>query len=260
MESFERMSLSKIVVKISKTDVFCKALSSITDLVDEVNLVFSERGIKITSMDTAHVSLTQMKISRDFFDVYKVNKDVIIGVKLTTLCRILSCMDTEVTLEYDEDFHDKLIILSEDGHRFSINILDIESEEMCIPDADYDVEIDVDSAVFQKYIKNLGMIGNNLDIESRDEEIYLSSSGSIGSASFRLNGSRLVIKDRIKASFALRYVSTFTKASAISKNTNIKISEDIPMIVKYEFEKDCFISFYLAPRYDPDDEIEDEDE
>lgn len=255
-EQFQNMSLSTLKVTTGHTDLFRKSLTLVSELADDVNLTFSERGLHVATMDVGHVSLTKLKISRRFFDSYHFSREVVIGMKLSNLCRVLSCIDTSLTIEYSEDEPDVLSLTSEDGHAFKLRALDIDSEDMQIPDAEYEVEIDADAGVFQKYMKNLSIFGDDLTVEGDGNRVHMSSSGEIGNGKIQFDGFRVVVRGTLKASFALKYLVTFSKASAFSKDVSIRCSNELPMKISYSFDTDSYISFYLAPKFDEEDEYE----
>lgn len=255
-EQFENLSLDSMKISTKNTDIFRKTLAIASDLCDDVNLVFSDEGLKIISMDTGHVCLTNIKFSRNFFDTYIVPKHIVIGVKLSNMVRILSCLESELVMEYSEDEPDFFTIRSVENV-FKIRVIDLESEEMQIPEMEYDVEIDMDSNVLQKYVKNLAIFGEELTVETADDGIYISTSGDIGSGSIKLDGSRVTIRGSLKERFALKYMATFSKAASVSKAVTMSISNESPLKLTYMFDVESYISFYIAPKFteDYDDEM-----
>lgn len=255
---FENMKIGGVKVAIANVDIMRKALALLNELSDDVNITFSTQGMKIVAMDTGHVSLSAVKFSKGMFDVYSLGKETVIGVKLSNLVKVLSCVDGPTSFVYDEETPDFFKISTEHGN-FQMGLIDLESEEMEIPDMDFEVEIDADSAVFQKHVKNLAMFGGALRIQAGDE-VWMSSSGEIGTGSIRVEGSRVKVSGPLDSSFSLKYINTFCKAANVSKTVALRLSPEQPLLLKYEFADDSYISFFLAPRYEEDNEDEDEGE
>ena len=53
--------------------------------------------------------------------------------------------------------------------------------------------------------------------------------------------------------FAMRYLSFFTKATPLGPTVNLSMSPDVPIVVEYPIETAGHIRFYLAPKLDEDE-------
>ncbi|AGE56037.1 putative DNA polymerase sliding clamp 2 [Acanthocystis turfacea Chlorella virus MO0605SPH] len=255
---FEKLAVGGVKVAIANVDIMRKALALLSELSDDVNITFAEHGMKIVAMDTGHVSLTAVKFAKGMFDVYSLGKETVIGVKVSNLVKVLSCVDGPTSFVYDEEETPDFFNISTTHGNFKMGLIDLDSEEMLIPDMDFEVEIDADSSVFQKHVKNLSMFGGALRIQA-DDEVWMSSSGDIGTGSIRLEGSRVKVSGPLDSTFSLKYINTFCKAANVSKTVALRLSPEQPLLLKYEFAEDSYISFFLAPRYEEDDN-EEEDE
>jgi proliferating cell nuclear antigen len=252
---FEKLAVGGVKVAIANVDIMRKALALLSELSDDVNITFAEKGMKIVAMDTGHVSLTAVKFSKSMFDVYSIAKDTVIGVKLSNLCKVLTCVDGPTSFVYDEETPDLFNISSTYGN-FKLGLIDLESEEMEIPDMEFEVEIDADAVVFQKHVKNLAMFGGALRIQANGD-VWVSSSGEIGTGNIRLEGSRVKVSGPLDSTFSLKYINTFAKAANVSKTVFIGVSPQQPLLLKYEFAEDSYISFFLAPRFEEEEDEED---
>jgi proliferating cell nuclear antigen len=253
-EKMETMTLGFRVI-VDSPDVLKKVFMLLDELADDVNLMFTDRGLKIQSMDTSHVALSTVKISKEFFTTYNVPKFVTIGIKLSTLARVLGCMDSQVSFEYSDDSPDEFVICSENEH-FRLKTIDLDSEEMEVPEMDYDVEIDADAGVLSKYFKNMASFGDTMTFSAENEGVSLSTEGDIGHVSMIIHDQRVQIKGKLSAKFSSRYLVTFAKAASLSKTAIIRLANEQPILLKYEFGKDSYISFFLAPKITDDDDDE----
>ena len=253
-EKMNSMSLGFKVV-VENAEVLKKMFMLLDELNDDVNLMFTEHGMKIQSMDTSHVALTTVKISKEFFTTYSVPQFVTIGIKLSTLVRVLACMDSQVCFEYSEDAPDEFVVCSEHEH-FRLRTIELDSEEMEVPDMDCDVEIDADAGVLSKYFKNMASFGDTMTFFTDNDTVSMTTFGDIGHASMSFHDQRVKINGKLSAKFSSRYLVTFAKAASISKTANIRLANEQPVTIKYEFGKDSYISFFLAPKISDDDEDE----
>jgi proliferating cell nuclear antigen len=256
-DSLAKMSIDGGLMQVvcESPDVIRKMFSLLDELSNDVNVQFTENGLKIQSMDTSHVCLTLVKISKDFFSSYNVPKFHAIGMKLSSLVRVLTCIEGQFAFEYSDKSPDELVICSENEH-FSLRTIDIDSEEMDVPDTEYDVEIDADASVLQKHFKNIAAFGDTTKITVENGNISASASGEIGTASIVISGSRVKITGTLSVGFASRYLVTFAKAASISKVANLFFANEQPAVMKYEFGKDSYISFFLAPKIEDDEDDE----
>lgn len=251
---FANMNLG-LRVSCNDTDAVKKIFQLLDELNDDVNMMFTEHGLKIQTMDTSHVALSTVKISKGFFAEYTVPAFTAIGVKISTITRVLGCIDGGFSFEYSEDTPDNLIVRSE-TQNFMLNTIDLDSEEMEAPEAEYDVEIDADSIVIQKYFKNLALFGDTVSVTTDDANVYMGTTGDIGKVSFQVTGQRVKIHGKLNAKFSSRYLVTFAKAASLSKTSQLRFANEQPVLIKYEFAEESYISFFLAPKIMDDEEDE----
>lgn len=53
--------------------------------------------------------------------------------------------------------------------------------------------------------------------------------------------------------FALRYLNYFTKATALSPQVTLSMSQDVPLVVEYKIADMGHLRFYLAPKIEDQD-------
>ena len=58
----------------------------------------------------------------------------------------------------------------------------------------------------------------------------------------------LEIDEPVNLSFALRYLNLFNKASNLSSQVVLHLSNETPLVVEYVIEKLGSLKFYLAPK------------
>lgn len=92
------------------------------------------------------------------------------------------------------------------------------------------------------------------------EGIRFSSTGDLGTGNILLKRNTAVDKDEdaividmqepVELNFALRYLTLFTKATALGPTVTLSLSPDIPVVVEYPVENMGHIRYYLAPKID----------
>lgn len=48
--------------------------------------------------------------------------------------------------------------------------------------------------------------------------------------------------------FSLKYLTNFCKASGLSKQVKLCLSNEVPLLVEYGLENNSYLRFYLAPK------------
>lgn len=64
------------------------------------------------------------------------------------------------------------------------------------------------------------------------------------------------LQEPVSLNFALRYLTTFSKATSLSDKVKLSMAKDVPLVVEYPIEGMGYIRYYLAPKID--DEAEEE--
>lgn len=101
-----------------------------------------------------------------------------------------------------------------------------------------------------------------MNIETSADLIKFSVEGDCGSGSVKLGPTEgetredqviLNTEEQVNLSFALRYLTMFTKASNLSSLVNVNLSNDAPLVIKYEIQNLGSLQYYLAPKIQDDE-------
>lgn len=245
-----KISNSPIRVVLTSADTILKVFSALDDLCDSANIIFCEDGISISAMDSSHVCLVAVKFAKEYFEEYTISSTITVGIKVSNLVRVLKCVEGSVLFECSDD---EFFVMTEKD-KYTLKTIDIDSEEMDVPDMDVEVEITADSSVLQKYIKNIAFYGDTIEFKTVDNDVIMKTSGDIGTVELRVD-QPVTIHRTMSASFASRYLVIFLRAAKISKKIRVNLHSELPVMFSYEFAENSFIKFFLAPKItDEDDE------
>jgi proliferating cell nuclear antigen len=253
--------------RIVQGNVLKRVVEAIRELVNDANLDCSaEAGISMQAMDSSHVSLCALSLRVEAFDHYRCDKNVSLGVNTANLNKLLKCSGNEdiVTLKADED-GDVLGMTFESNTQdriseFGLKLMDIEGEHLGIPETEYKCNVKMPAAEFQRIIRDLAVLGDTCKIAVNKDGICFSGEGDLGKGSIILKHNTSVDKDEdavvidmqepVELNFALRYLTLFTKASALGPLVVLSMSPDIPIVVEYPIDSYGYIRYYLAPKID----------
>lgn len=236
---------------LDKSQTFKKIIDSVKDLIPETIFECSFDEILVQAMDSSHVCLCKLSLKKNGFQEYSCPEDFIIGLSLLNLSKILKCSQNtdslEISVEKDNENMDIIFKSSKKGKtsdlkkkgEFEMKLMEIDQEGIEIPDTEYPCEVTIKSSEFQKIIKDMSSLGDNCSIKILENGVRFSVSGDIGNAEISLDhdDNFCTIKkcsEEIECSFAIRYLSEFTKATALSDTVTLKLSKDFPMVVSYE--------------------------
>ncbi|KAL4335513.1 hypothetical protein GQ457_07G035040 [Hibiscus cannabinus] len=231
-----------------------KVLESIKDLVNDANFDCSATGFSLQGMDSSHVSLVALLLRPEGFEHYRCDRNLSMGMNLGNMSRMLKCAgnDDVITLKAD-DGSDTVTFMFESATQdkisdFEMKLMDIDSEHLGIPDAEYQAIVRMPSAEFARICKDLATIGDTVVISVTKEGVKFSTAGDIGTANIPEEATIIEMNSPVSLTFALRFMNSFTKATPLSNTVTISLSSELPVVVEYMIAEIGYIRFYLAPK------------
>ena len=232
-------------------------------------------------MDNSHVALVSMMLKAESFSPFRCDRNIALGINLSSLMKVLRCAQNEdiLTLKAD-DAPDvvNLVFESSESDRLSeydIKLMDIDQEHLGIPETEYAATISMPSAEFQRICRDLmalsesGMfvkerwykpmlIYYSVSIEATKDGVKFSCSGEIGNGAVTLRSHTNVEKpdlnveisltEPVALTFSLKYLVNFCKASGLSNTVKLCLSNEVPLLVEYSLASNSYLRFYLAPK------------
>ena len=150
---------------------------------------------------------------------------------------------------------------------FELKLMDIDSEQLGIPDTDYSATIKMPASEFQRICRDLSTIGDTVVVSVTKDGVKFSTTGDIGSANITVRQNTAVdkqedqtvidLQEPVTLTFALRYLNSFAKATPLSPFVILSMSKELPIVVEYRIADMGHVKFYLAPKIE-DEEMGDE--
>lgn len=247
-----------------QTNPIRSLFESLKDMIADANFEFTKDGIKMVSMECnrKHIdnsmALVYLTLDADKFDHYHCSKNMCIGVNLTSIFKVLkSAKNSDVIIFYISKSNDTVlnIMVSNNSKNTkilnSINTLDINSEQVFIPDIEFDNVINIPSGDFQNHIRDLSILSDIIEIETNNNSLIMSSTGDFASKKIMIEESKEGIKlSKITESynkFNAKYITLFTKGSNLCSNIELYLKTGLPMVIIYSIANLGKIKFCLAP-------------
>ncbi|KAI3731127.1 hypothetical protein L1987_62310 [Smallanthus sonchifolius] len=250
-----------------------KVMESIKDLVNDANFDCSATGFSLQAMDSSHVALVSLLLRSEGFEHYRCDRNLSMGMNLGNIAKMLRCAgnDDIVTIKAD-DGGDCVTFMFESPNQdkiadFEMKLMDIDSEHLGIPEAEYEAIVRMPSSEFARICKDLSSIGDTVVISVTKEGVKFSTKGDIGTANIVCRQNTSVDKPEeatiiemetpVSLTFALRYMNSFTKATPLASQVTVSLSSELPIVVEYKIAEMGYLRFYLAPKIEEDEEMGD---
>ncbi|KDD72530.1 proliferating cell nuclear antigen protein, partial [Helicosporidium sp. ATCC 50920] len=115
---------------------------------------------------------------------------------------------------------------------------------------------------FQRICRDLSTIGDTVEISITKDGIRFQTAGDIGrgvvtcqqsaSSDAAAPATEIDMREQVCLTFALRYLNSFTKATALSPAVCIRLNSDLPVVVEYRLAEMGHVRYYLAPKIEDD--------
>nr|XP_044604532.1 proliferating cell nuclear antigen isoform X2 [Equus asinus] len=187
--------------RLVQGSILKKVLEALKDLINEACWDISSSGVNLQSMDSSHVSLVQLTLRSEGFDTYRCDRNLAMGVNLTSMSKILKCAGNEdiITLRA-EDNADTLALVFEAPNQekvsdYEMKLMDLDVEQLGIPEQEYSCVVKMPSGEFARICRDLSHIGDAVVISCAKDGVKFSASGELGNGNIKLSQTSNVDKE-----------------------------------------------------------------
>jgi proliferating cell nuclear antigen PCNA len=248
------------------------------NVVTDINLIFSKKGLYFQGMDDSHVSLIELSLDRGWFNTFSIGLDendntnnaengVSLGVNCEMIFTIMNFWTEGYNMEIFTEKPDKLSFKFSGEKKitrlYEIPLMNIEHELIDIPNNDADALIIIGSTEFKTMVNELATFGDTIIIKNVDDEetyLVLESSGELGAIKIKIKeGDIIEYTEKQPGYFRLGYGTKFIITSCdfhkISDEINLHIcNKNNPLKLEYLLggNKDNYLRLFVAPKIDID--------
>jgi proliferating cell nuclear antigen len=254
--------------KLKEASILKKVIDAVKDLVADVNFLCTSDGIQMQAMDSAHVCLICFTLLAEGFTEYECSEDFTLGLNMSTLSKILRCAENSdmltLSAKPDGDTID-ITFESPNGLRqstFELRRMDIDAEQIEIPETEYQCSLKMPCNQFQKLIRDLSTISESTKIHMKSSVISFSvTTETSGNAKMTVHEDRTCKREEeqtlietdepdreVTQMFALRYLSYFAKTTGIADQVGMYMRDGMPLYITYDMGDVGSIGYYLAPK------------
>lgn len=263
---FDRFFNKKDVgFRTNNSNYFKSIMSYISLITENVNIRLCSDGIRFMSLDNSHVALVNSFIPLSFFKVFNMidHREIVIGLNLVQFMKILNHINhsDELVIKYMEDYINISFISKKYQKHYTLKLLSIDSEEMTITPLENPTKISMVSKYFSDIINDFNDVGESVVFKITkknefDEHISFICSGDMTELNMVLYNEDLIISNLqdLNMEFNLKNLQIFSKGYNLNKDMSIEIVDGNPIKLSYTIMKEGYIDYYIAPKFDDDDE------
>ena len=133
----------------------------------DCNFDCNDSGIALQAMDNSHVALVSMMLKAEGFSPYRCDRNIALGVNLTSLMKVLRAAQNEDILTLKaEDTPDSLNLVFESSSNdriseYDLKLMDIDQEHLGIPETEYAATVTMPSGEFRRICGDLHAVSES---------------------------------------------------------------------------------------------------
>jgi len=231
-----------------------EVLKIIKNLTTSATFTCTPENIFIQVMDQSHVCLLNIYFPCTWFHLYEAENSTF-SVNTTVLVKVFGMYTMHSLIEVLIENEDKININLIHEHQrklFEIPLMDIEQDTLKATIKDTNLDFVIKTRTLDKYISELSMFGEDIEIECSNDKLFLTASNHEGTLRIEIMNEFLeefnVIEDyTFKNKFCIKYLQYITKLFIIYPTIHLFLDEDNPLMITFK-DTDTKFNYYVAPK------------
>ncbi len=236
---------------IIEVSSFKNSITAISQIIDEVVFKIKPEGMELLAADRAKVAAIDFKVKSTFFDSYKCEGEMKVGINLTEFLKILKRVKKTEKLELEIDEKENRIKVSAVGkttRTFYLPILDISEEELPpIDKLQFTSIVELETEILEEAIEDADTIADSVVFQTTEDGFLIYAESDSSKVEVKLDKTQAKVDGEARARYPIDYLKKFFKASDISDIAKIEFGTDYPMKLTFD-SVDIKIALVLAPR------------
>ena len=246
-------------IRTVQASAFKILIEALKELLTDTCIDFDDQGMKIVSLDNSHVVLVHLKLEAHKFEYFHCENKVTIGVNMLNLYKLIRTSNSNdtLTLFIETEDMNHLGIKIENGEKntkttYKLNLLDLDNPKITINPADFNYEIMLQSADFQKICRDMSNIAEVVEIKNVGNQLILSCKGDFCCQETVLtdneNNCNKNNNEIVQGIFNLKYLVLFTKCTNLCNTVELFLKNDYPLLLRYMVASLGEVKLCLAPQ------------
>ena len=242
-------------LKTIQASAFKNIFEVLKDILNDVNVSFSKKGIHMLTLDNARTAMVELFLDSSQFEEYSCEHEIIVGITSTNVFRVLKSDTTNdvLVMKIEED-HVLNISIENSSKKsrshFNLRLLDINDEMFDAPNLPVISITTFQTVDFQRLCRDISHIGSELTIERSYKKVGFRCTGDFAEQYTEYDIDSDTDKfESMKDTFSLKYLNLFTKATSMcSQMKLLHHGEEMPLVLEYKVTSLGELRFYLAPK------------
>jgi len=239
---------------LKSADVFKKSMEAIAVLIDEAELVVSDKGIELKATDPSQISMVDFSLPKAAFSKFDAD-NVRLGLDLDYLNQVLSRAQSgdELVLSLDEKKSFLSVSFKGSATRsFQVPLIDTSSNEVPSPKIEFDSELLIAAGFLQSAFKDAALISTHVTLGCTDAKFFVKANSSKGNLNEEIGQDKntlpeMKVKNECKSMFPLDYLQDMLKVASSDTKVSLFLKSNAPIKVSYPIGE-ASITYFLAPR------------
>ena len=252
-----------VFVKTGQTSTIRTLFESLKDILTEVNIEFTEDGMRIMTFDVYKKALVYVKLEASRFESFYCPQPFTAAVTMSRMFKIIKTSRARDTLYFsvEKDDAHRLHIQMDNTEKnvrsdFYLPLPDLSYKHAPLKATEYDAEITINSTDFQSICRNMhNLEADTVEIQSINQQLILKCKGAHTEQSTVLGqrDDQSVNFDKsstgiIQGVFELGYLLRFCKATNLCSLVKLYLKNDMPLILEYSVGQLGAIKFVLMQK------------
>ncbi len=234
------------MITIKNTSVFKKSLEAISGIIQEANVRFKDDGIYIKAIDKTQIILVDFVMPKSCFESYVIEPNLI-GLNLVELNNMVSRTfeKDKIKLELKENYLD-IYHIGAIQRRFNLPFIDLNDEDIKLPEIKFDAQVKINAYLLKEILKDASIVSSTITFKVIDGNFVIESEGEKGKIQTEVSKAQMKSKKPLFVKFSLSFLKNITKTIDNDVEVLLKFSEEAPLYLEYNLDKDVNIKFYLS--------------
>ena len=230
-------------------------VDAVEALVGEASIKLDpEEGLSLAALDPSKTAMIQILLPRTYFIEFEAEESGFYGINFTDLSKLLKRVKAKerVELSFTES---AMNVTAMNSYRktFELPLMAGEPFELKTLKVDFKAGVRLDSDVLPGVVKDLKIIGSDVEIYIDQEKVEFKTTSDRGKATITVGKEDRALIDvwadePSSSIYNMAYLEKMTKPAKISEETDIEIKTQAPMKLTYPLGgiEGAGITYYLA--------------
>lgn len=235
-----------VLLKTSRSLQFKSLFECLKELLEEVTIEFIEgKGVRLVALDPAQIAMVHLVI--DSVEYFFAKGTVSAGLHMAFFYKMIRSLSSGDFMEwriYEDSPHDFEVEISNTERKtdtkFVLKLLNLDEDEITVPSIQFDMVISIPSSDLAKHVKEMGTIGNVINVKATSDTLQFKTTGDMASSEIiiRPTASGLNWQHRedvpdISGNFYVKYIEKFCKCS-VEATVLLFLKEKLPLLLLYD--------------------------